>query len=779
MKIDDWRLKIGELAEAPPVWDCSVRVRNGRKTPAQVLTKPANLDPNASTQGGPGNTTTSKEGKVTFQLKFGNQKSYADGRLVLGGGVTVVLPDKGGRRVTVESRDADVTRPPGKEVGIANFTGGVKLTTSDGITVKTATASYNDDEQMTRIPGPLTFTRGRMTGTGVGATYDQNRRVLWLLDQAKVDVVPDRKGHGAIHVTSKAAGMARAEHYMKFTGNARLDGEGHITVADEATAFLTEDDERVTRMELRGNSHMTAKPRSAGPQDMRAKDIDLAYAEDGRTLRAARLVENAAVELPGETGKPGRRIAGKAMDIAMAPDGATVTNLVANENVQVDLPPDGDTPQRRIRSASLLATGAPGTGIQAATFSGHLEYHETRPARGKLAEIDRTATSDRMDIKTKPGFGDLERADFHSHVRFKDGPETTADAPTAVYSIAQDRLDLSLGPGDAGSGPHVSDGRISVDALNIQMGLTNQKMKADTNVRSVMVPQSSTPATPAGRGTGAAANPSTAKGTSVQGKAPAAANPAGKTDEAAPVKVPSMLKQDEPVYVKSNRLDYDGAGSLATYEGNATLWQEDTTIKADKIVVEDKTGNLHAMTNVTSTMVLTEPDERPAAGKPAPPKPGAAKPAEPKPGAAKPAEPKPTVTVAEELLYEDAKHHAIYTGHAHMSGPDGDVTGDKIELFLAEEGRQLERAEADGNVVSRQETRRAYGKHLTYLASDALYRMTGSPAKVYEQTPTNCRITEATTLVFDRTLNTSTATGNNTTGQHTRSEPVCPADGSF
>src|SRR5205085_8520180 len=104
------------------------------------------------------------------------------------------------------------------------------------------------------------------------------------------------------------------------------------------------------------------------------------------------------------------------------------------------------------------------------------------------------------------------------------------------------------GDGDKGRPVHVSDGRISVDAKTIQMGLTNQKMKADTNVRSVMTPQS-------GRGT--------------------------KPEDT--VKVPSMLKQDEPVNVKSNRLDYDGASSLATYEGNARLWQGlDTDIKADK-----------------------------------------------------------------------------------------------------------------------------------------------------------------------------------------------------
>jgi hypothetical protein len=82
------------------------------------------------------------------------------------------------------------------------------------------------------------------------------------------------------------------------------------------------------------------------------------------------------------------------------------------------------------------AAGAPSTGsgpggIQNATFSGNVEFRENRAARGKLAEIDRTARSDRMDVKTKPGFGDLENAVFHGNGRFTDGPKTTAEAPTA------------------------------------------------------------------------------------------------------------------------------------------------------------------------------------------------------------------------------------------------------------------------------------------------------------------------------------------------------------
>jgi len=537
-----------------------------------------------------------------------------------------------------------------------------------------------------------------------------------LLDSADISVKPDEKGAGAVHVTAKAAGLARIQHFMKYVGPVRFDGEGHIIETDDASVYLTQDDEKVQRMELRGNSRITGKPGQSGPQSMRARDIDVTYAEDGRTLQSAHMVEDASVQLPGEAGKPSKRISGKGIDIAMAPDGATVTNLTATENVQVDLPPDGETPARRIRANALLATGTPPGGIQNAAFVDNVEFHENRAARGSMTAIDRTARSQRLDVKTKPGFGDIENAEFHNNVHFTDGPQTTADAPTAVYAIAKDELDLTPGQGDAGTGPHVSDGRIKVDARHIQMTLASQKMKADTNVRSVM--QQSKDA---------------------------------KKDPNA-VKMPSMLKEDKPVNVKSNRLEYDGDKSVAIYSGNSRLWQEDTDtdIKADTITLEDKTGNLHATTNVVTQMTLEEADDKsPPAKTPKTPS-------------------QPTTTTAVDLVYEDAKRCATYTGSPHMKGPDGDVTADRIELYLSEQGGQLERAEADGNVVSKQENRRAYGKHLIYVAKDDIYTMVGLPAKVYDDLAPNCKYTEAATVTFKKAANTTSASGTGTISQKSR-----------
>lgn len=671
-----------------------------------------------------GTYTGYKDGKPTYSIKFGNQATYPDNRSKFGGGVTVVLPEQDGRQVTIQAQDAEVTTPPGRDIGTAVFGGGVSMVTSDGLTVKAATATYADADKITRIPGPLTFAKGRMTGSGVGATYDQARNVLWILEQAKVDVTPDEKGAGEIHVTAKTAGMARGDHYMKFIGAAHLEGEGRVIDADEATAHLTEDDARITRMELRGNSSIRGKPDASGPQDMRAKDIDLGYAEDGRTLQTAHLAENASVQLAGDKGAAGRRIAGRTIDIAMAPDGSTVTNLTATESVQVDLPAAGETPVRRIRAAKLVATGAgQGGGIQAATFTGGVEFRETRAARGTVAAIERTARSDRLDAATKPGFGDLEQATFHNNVHFTDGTQTTAFAPMAVYAIAQDRLDLTPGQGHTGKGPHVSDGRVSVEAVRIQMTLGAQRIKAETKVRTVMISQSK------------------------------------PKPGASAVKMPSMLAQDQPVNVMSNRLDYDSANSVAIYEGNARLWQDpDTEIRGDRLVLEDKTGNLRATTKVITTMMLTlAGDTTPDAQK---------------------KKNEPTNITADELLYEDGKRQASYTGSAHMSGPGGDVTAHRIELFLAEKGGQLERAEADGDVVSRQEGRRAYGRHLTYLAKTDEYTMTGTPVKIYEDTPPDCKLSEGATATFKRTGNTMAMSGTPAAPHKSTSVPCGSGPGS-
>jgi lipopolysaccharide export system protein LptA len=707
------------------------------KAPAKAVAPPERQDKDCvleNTEGG--YTETTKDGRVLYAIKFGAQCSYPDGRSRLGNGVEVTST-RNGKPFTIASREADIALA-GQDLKNARFRTNVKLT-SDGTEVTAEDATYDQSDGILKIPGDAAFRRGRMHGTGVGATYDFNREVLWLLDRAHMVVGADDKGQGAMEATAGAAGMARVEHYIKLIRTGHITGEGRNIDADEITILLTEDDARVRMLQLRGNSRITGSGDTSGPRSMTARDIDLTYGEDGRTLQRSFLLENAVVDLPGDAAN-GKRIAGKTVDIIMSPDGKTVMNLNANENVQVDLPPEGDAPAKRIRSATLTAIGAPGHGLQNATFGGNVEYRETRAARGNLPAVDRVARSQTLIVATKPGFGAIEQADFHGNVHFTDGPDVSADATRAIYHVDRDQIDLSPSNDPGPASPRVSDGRVTVEAREIEFSLSTRKLKADTKIRSSMLPQQKSAAAPAGA--------------TAPGRRGAASPPAPAPGTGSQARVPSMLKGDQPVTITSNRLEYDGAAGHAVYSGNARLWQSDTKINGDTIVVDDKTGNLEARTNVRTEMPLEEVDQKTGVRKST-----------------------PSIGEAENFVYDDAKRLATYTGKAHMVGPQGDVTAEKLELFLVNGSNELERGEGDGAngaVFVKEGARVATGARLTYTAKDEKYLMTGTPVEAVENTPPDCKKSVGAVLTFHRAVDSVKMTGNELIRSQT-DQIVCPA----
>jgi lipopolysaccharide transport protein LptA len=290
--------------------------------------------------------------------------------------------------------------------------------------------------------------------------------------------------------------------------------------------------------------------------------------------------------------------------------------------------------------------------------------------------------------------------------------------------------------------PQVQDERITVVATNIDLTFDGPKMLANGDVQSVMKPSKDGPAAQGAKGAAGlpAAAPTGAKagaqgagtGTGAPKGAPAAkggapqANPkaqAGKPDKPAP-KTPGMLKDDQPAYVTANALNYDGDADKAIYTGSSRLWQGDTAVSADTITIDEKTGDLFASRNVRSTQVMQQADEQ-----------------------SKDPKKVPTIATAEDMHYEDALHRNTYTINAHMIGQTGDLRAAKIELYLAEDGGTLERAEAYDQVNLKTDIRTSTGDRLTYFAADDRYFMRGKPVTVIE----NCKQSTGKTCTFWRT----------------------------
>ena len=89
-----------------------------------------------------------------------------------------------------------------------------------------------------------------------------------------------------------------------------------------------------------------------------------------------------------------------------------------------------------------------------------------------------------------------------------------------------------------------------------------------------------------------------------------------------------------------------------------------------------------------------------------------------------------SIATAADFRYEESAHRATYTDKAHMNSPDGDMTADKIELFLKPPGPSgpgpsgdddLERVEAYDSVTLRDQNR-ATGSRLAYTTADGRCR---------------------------------------------------------
>ena len=103
---------------------------------------------------------------------------------------------------------------------------------------------------------------------------------------------------------------------------------------------------------------------------------------------------------------------------------------------------------------------------------------------------------------------------------------------------------------------------------------------------------------------------------------------------------------------------------------------------------------------------------------------------------------------------------------AHLSGPQGDLQADRIDVLLASQSSLVQRLEASVDVKLKVASRTASGAHLTYHADDERYVLTGTattPVTVVEmstQTTRTCRETMGKTLTFFRSTDRIVADGN-------------------
>ena len=551
-------------------------------------------------------------------------------------------------------------------------------------------------------PGAVTFERNRMMGSGTGMTYDKNADVLSLADQSHVSL-RDEQGTTTLEFTSGKSTFDRMAHTLSLEGKVHALRGKQVIDAMQGLARLTEGEQHITDIELRGDSRVVGG--GSGVDSMSARDMNLHYGADGESLEHAQLIGGGSVAMTGQDGAAGRQFLGDALDIALAP-GGSVTKVVGHDHVRLDLPASADVPARSIKARAIDADGVAGQGLNAARFIDDVEYREES---GKSSSA-RTARSRALNVALMNDV--LGSAIFDGSVKFE---EQGLQAASGEARYDPMKGSLRLTGVESGALPRVADDQVTIDGMTIDVALEGRLMKASGGVKTTL-------------------RASTAKASDT-------------------TKLPGLMKQDQPANVNADALDYQGASGQAIYTGNATMWQGETAVRADSIAIDQSKGDFLAAGNARSTIVLDTGN---------------------------------SIARAAEIRYADAAHTITYlssknaagavTAQPQLSGPQGDLRADRIEVILAPQGSHVDRLEAYTNVTLKLDTRNAAGERLTYFADEERYVMSGAGTKSVKVIEA-CRETTGRTLTFFKATDRIIVDGNDETRTQTRNgvSPACNA----
>src|SRR5688572_28156940 len=655
----------------------------------------------------------------TVSYEDGSQKMFA---------VEITVRKSDGRSYVVTADEATA----GKDQRERQLTGHVTLKVSDGFEMTTDRATHNQDDSIVRAPGAVAFSKGRMSGSGGNAIYDQNRDLLTITEQAKVNMT-DEKAQPTTDFTAGTAVLDRLQNTLTLDGQAHVLRHQQVIDADHVLTRLSDDEQIVHFIELRNNARVTG---GTAIDSMSARDIDMDYTEDGQALERVALNGGAGVAMKGTSG-PGRQIVGEALDVRLAPDG-TIIALIGRDKVRLDLPASGESPAGSTSADTLDGTGEAGRGLTTTDFRGKVEYKEA----GKRGAMDRVVRAESLTAMLMDDA--ISDAAFKGRVTFED---QGLSARAAEISYRPKQNTIALRGSDAGGPPHVSVDQITIDARTIDVGLQDRQITA-TEVRTTLAPQ---------------------KNTAQKGE-PASGG----------IAIPGLLKQDQVANINANALDYRGQAGQAVYRGGATLWQGNTTIRGDTISLDQEKSNLVASGSARSTLEL---DTGPSTGS------------------------------GNEIRYDDQKRLVTYSGavlpptteretgsagarsgvpsdarravpvrDAQLTGPQGDLRAERIEIALAKEGNKVERLEGYTRVTLKLDKRTAVGARLTFFASDERYVMSAAgttPVTITDvQTApsgaVSCQETLGRTLIFYKSTDRIVVDGNEQNRTETQVKPCAP-----
>jgi LPS export ABC transporter protein LptC len=607
------------------------------------------------------------------------QDTYRDGSLRLIDNVQVTIADRNDRNGFVLTGNKAIVDAGKSEVQLQ---GNVEMESSNGLSARTKSASYVDDGGIVRMPGSVSFERENMNAAGQGAEYDRNHDVLHLLDGAHVNL---RNASTHTRILSRSATLAQTDEYMEFVDGVKIDTGDQQMTAERARITTTDQGRLLERVNLVNSATIMAiNSEPGGLSVMSARSIEIDYSDDGETINAVTLTDQAELQTAGPSNTQGSWINGQSIVLAVEGNSSQLKEVIARKDVQLRIGSSGQMHDQAVSADLLTASSQGDAELSEVQFEGNVLFQEISQ-ESKDDNSTRTTRSDRLNAVFTESLSRLSSAHFQGNVRFKD-KTLIGVADEAKYTPRNGKISL-LTSSTSGRSPRVEDRRGSIQATSIHIELADGSIAADSEVKSVL-----------------------------------GAILAQSSDQ--PHR-PGLLNDRESTYITADQLSYDRNTEVAVYSFEARLWQGETEFTGDELILDETNGSLSITGTANTRSIVNQLGNETGLRTDS-----------------------LIVGEAELFIFDDQARTATYEDSARLQGPQSDLAADRIMLFLLEDSRTLERIEAKGSIELVMPGQTVTGDSLVYHDTTGRYVMTGSPVHMTENQAGICRETMGRTLTF-------------------------------
>jgi LPS export ABC transporter protein LptC len=657
-----------------------------------------------------------KDNRLYIWLRAARDISYADNHHELEQVNLQVFPATGDKpdQITADRAIYDQKNESGQ------FIGNVQMETHEALKIKTDSLIYHELTKIGETSSPITFERDNISGSSTGAMVDNEKKRLELRSQVAVTVLPEAlkdpkakdakplKGSRAKPVTIHSGQGLFEQSTMRltFSGGATAEQDQDIMSGDSLTAILNQK-KKLQKIEMRGNSYLRSMTEGHACE-AHSVDMDFFLDDDqrlqraygSRDIRAQTLNADSEMQLTGASGleinfqAQGERSLLK----EMRAEGRSVVTLSAPKSRAND--PKAAS-KRLTADAIKMSWRATGKDLDKAEAVGNAELY-IEPVQ-KTAKADRkTLTAPRFDCdffesgniaKNCTATGGAKAVFEPYQPSQKLGTRTmTSQKMAALFVRETQDVDKVDATGDAKFNENDRNGVANLVSYNASDQIVRLRggdpTVWDSRARTKAVEIDSNNATHV---------------SSCRGKVQTTYYSQEQTNGAAPFR-----KVKSPVYLLGDRAELDHDSGLATYNGNARMWQDDNFVRADTIVLYREQKQMEGRGHVQSALYQAKQKTGNATAV------------------------VPVFATADYMKYSDPDRLLHYETNVDIKQGTDRMTSGVADVYLQKDANEVERTIAQRNVVITQPGKRGTGDWCQYTNIDEVAVLKGNPAHVEE-----------------------------------------------